>query len=47
MTSGQITEARSGRKLPSVRGMTADRRRAAKLLAMQLVRVRQAQESQP
>lgn len=40
MTARQIIEARLGRKLPQVRDMRPDERRAVKLLAIQLIKAR-------
>jgi len=41
MTARQIIEARLGRKLPPVRDMRPDERRAVKLLAIQLIKAKE------
>ena len=42
MTARQIIEARLGRKLPPVRDMRPDERRAVKTLAIQLIKAKEA-----
>ena len=41
MTARQIIQARLGRKLPPVKGMRPDERRAVSMLAKQLVKAKE------